>query len=1054
MANRTQLPEHPNLSKYRLHKEIAQGANSIVYEGVNIETFEPVAIKVVARAGLQHTQENQVLREIALLRRFSHPCIVKLITFAHTTTHICLVLELLSSGELFGKLRDMKCGLSEGAARYVMKQIAEAVKYLHGRGTVHRDVKLENILYQPPVLDDLVDPDAKEAARYGIGLVKLCDFGLSKEIFDTTTQTPCGTIGYTAPEILQDQRYNFEVDIWSLGCVLYTILCGFQPFYDPNPQRLAEKITRCEYTFIEPFWKHISLQAKNLIQNCFKIPSSERPNIDQFLDHPWLDIKPESSKSNLKHANGEVHRLKSALKFSQVPANTSAAIPPIAPPASPTAPITSQKVVSGLARPFALPLNVPTHVKGRQRGGGNITQILPRNEVNLRPAMTPAMARVVGLQPPPKQPVVRTIRRLPMKAADQGGEWPTLPDVLKTPISEELPSPLSTTSVWPDPNTFSVNAPSAQDDSDDDSTPTLDNLSSTHDSFSGLCSSTQDEGSARQTPPISSIDMSKLSLQTPRPRSTKTDRPASTPVDLSHPRRLAQVIQAPGAPPRHFKSGISDSAVTDESAVVSVENDVSEVDTTICNESDDDHRATACRVRARPFERLRPSWASNNVVYHARDSDAEDEEMAPPTIIPNRADDNVADAQTITGPASTSSPASHSGLERSSSCSARPRRARARTATVNRVLFSNRITGDSWSRVRSCTVPSLISLPEELPPSREIYSDSKEGWDISHPGWSNFHRKWANEGTFGMALSLDDIPSGTCPGMKKSSGPGTFAEACNQEEEEDGMLTPRPNATQKFFENLAAPSQTPADWNAPRRRRHTVQYAAAPVRVIEDAPSPDEEVSSDSDLYESACDDGSEAEEAELPSIVSPNDWLRKVALLQTEGQVPFTASNADESASHTKDIPVQLRQPRARARTASVQRVLFHETSMSYNWRPVKISASARARTQSVPSLIPIEEEESAPSMPHVDDVVGWAAIQSRMAALAMPSPHPVGCAGEANFTSTPMVDTLSNAAVGDTYPTPLASPPSVKPEPVSGFDLQMSNSTLLNRRRRGSIL
>ena len=254
------------------------------------------------------------MREIALLRRFSHPCIVKLITFAHTPTHICLVLELLSSGELFGKLRDMKCGLSEGAARHVMRQIAQAVQYLHARGTVHRDVKLENILYQPQTSEEVgCDADVRDAAKYGIGAVKLGDFGLSKEIFDDKTQTPCGTIGYTAPEILQDQRYNFKVDIWALGCVLYTILCGFQPFYDHDPLKLAEKITRADYTFIEPFWKHISSEAKALIEECIRIPSSERPTIDQFLAHPWFTMASDAPKPNSQLPKIEVSRVKASL---------------------------------------------------------------------------------------------------------------------------------------------------------------------------------------------------------------------------------------------------------------------------------------------------------------------------------------------------------------------------------------------------------------------------------------------------------------------------------------------------------------------------------------------------------------------------------------------------------------------------------------------------------------------------------------------------------------------------------------------------------------------
>lgn len=84
----------------------------------------------------------------------------------------------------------------------------------------------------------------------GIGVIKIADFGLSKVIWDSETMTPCGTVGYTAPEIVKDERYSKSVDMWALGCVLYTLLCGFPPFYDESIQTLTEKVARGQYTFL------------------------------------------------------------------------------------------------------------------------------------------------------------------------------------------------------------------------------------------------------------------------------------------------------------------------------------------------------------------------------------------------------------------------------------------------------------------------------------------------------------------------------------------------------------------------------------------------------------------------------------------------------------------------------------------------------------------------------------------------------------------------------------------------------------------------------------
>ena len=122
----------------------------------------------------------------------------------------------------------------------------------------------------------------------GIGQIKIADFGLSKVVWDTQTMTPCGTVGYTAPEIVKDERYSKSVDMWALGCVLYTLLCGFPPFYDESIQVLTEKVARGQYTFLSPWWDDISKPAQDLVSHLLTVDPEKRYTIEQFLNHPWI----------------------------------------------------------------------------------------------------------------------------------------------------------------------------------------------------------------------------------------------------------------------------------------------------------------------------------------------------------------------------------------------------------------------------------------------------------------------------------------------------------------------------------------------------------------------------------------------------------------------------------------------------------------------------------------------------------------------------------------------------------------------------------------------
>ena len=120
-------------------------------------------------------------------------------------------------------------------------------------------------------------------------LIKISDFGLARFVSeDELASTACGTPGYVAPEIVEGIGYGREVDYWSIGIILYIMLCGFPPFYNENNQALFEAIKNCDYEFPSPYWDNISEDAKDLIRKILVREPAQRLNADQILNHPWV----------------------------------------------------------------------------------------------------------------------------------------------------------------------------------------------------------------------------------------------------------------------------------------------------------------------------------------------------------------------------------------------------------------------------------------------------------------------------------------------------------------------------------------------------------------------------------------------------------------------------------------------------------------------------------------------------------------------------------------------------------------------------------------------
>ena len=256
------------LRGYRPGRTLGIGSFSKVKAAEHITSGRRVAIKVLNRAKIRALDmEEKVLREVKILRLFRHPHVIKLYEVLETPTDIFLVMEHIPSGELFDYIVE-RGRLSEGEARRFVQQLASAMECCHRHRVVHRDLKPENLL---------LDADMN---------VKVADFGLSNVMRDGHfLKTSCGSPNYAAPEVISGQLYaGPEVDVWSLGVILYALLCGSLPFDDENIPALFKKIKAGEYTFPN----HLSPIVRDLIGRMLVVDPLQRATLSEVQQHPWF----------------------------------------------------------------------------------------------------------------------------------------------------------------------------------------------------------------------------------------------------------------------------------------------------------------------------------------------------------------------------------------------------------------------------------------------------------------------------------------------------------------------------------------------------------------------------------------------------------------------------------------------------------------------------------------------------------------------------------------------------------------------------------------------
>ncbi|EMP38296.1 Serine/threonine-protein kinase 33 [Chelonia mydas] len=194
-----------------------------------------------------------------------------------------LVMELCEDGEL-KEILHRKGQFTENETRHIIQSLASAIVYLHKKDIVHRDLKLENILVKSS------ETDEENEMKLNI---KVTDFGLAVQKAggsESMFQSTCGTPTYMAPEVISAHDYSQQCDVWSIGVIMYMLLCGDPPFIASSEENLFELIKKGELHFNNPIWQRVSEAAKHVLQLLLRVDPAHRITANELLDNLWITV--------------------------------------------------------------------------------------------------------------------------------------------------------------------------------------------------------------------------------------------------------------------------------------------------------------------------------------------------------------------------------------------------------------------------------------------------------------------------------------------------------------------------------------------------------------------------------------------------------------------------------------------------------------------------------------------------------------------------------------------------------------------------------------------
>lgn len=264
--------------RYEFGNTLGKGKFAIVKRAKHLLTGEDVAIKVIDKNKIDEVSRLHIHKEVKCMKLLRHPHVIKLYEAIDTETHLFLIMELGDGGDLYDYIMKHECGLEESRAKCFFAQMVTALSYCHNNYVVHRDLKPENMVLCSESQHDFV---------------KLTDFGFSN-VFeeDKTLQTSCGSLAYSAPEILLGEEYDASaVDVWSMGVILYKLVSGEAPFAHANDSETLTMIMDCKYDKIDT----VSEECNDLIDQILRREPCDRIKINDIMKHPWLQNIPKET---------------------------------------------------------------------------------------------------------------------------------------------------------------------------------------------------------------------------------------------------------------------------------------------------------------------------------------------------------------------------------------------------------------------------------------------------------------------------------------------------------------------------------------------------------------------------------------------------------------------------------------------------------------------------------------------------------------------------------------------------------------------------------------
>ena len=306
---------------YQVIKKIGEGAYGKIYKVKNKQSGDIRAMKQITKSKIPDITKFQT--EIQILSMVDHPNIVRLFEVIEDDKYFNLLQELCTGGELYKRYQTTE--LKEKEIAKIFNQIMSAVAYCHDKGIVHRDLKLENILFASE------EPDSP---------IKIIDFGFSvllgknpnlknedkeknsngndpKKFGFKRLKSKVGTLYYISPEIIKG-NYDEKCDIWACGVILYILLTGKPPFSGNTDKEVYNLITQIKYDFDKEKWKNISKYAKELIKNMLT-PAKNRYTAKQVLASKWFEVKlkEDNEKNNYILDYRHISRYRTFNKFKQ-----------------------------------------------------------------------------------------------------------------------------------------------------------------------------------------------------------------------------------------------------------------------------------------------------------------------------------------------------------------------------------------------------------------------------------------------------------------------------------------------------------------------------------------------------------------------------------------------------------------------------------------------------------------------------------------------------------------------------------------------------------------